>query len=168
FKTPETFLSVNDALEALRKNVVSFPLIIKPRWGMGSISIFEVENRNELEVLFNKTKRNILSTYLSFESQQNIENCVVIQEKLKGQEYGLDVINDLNGNYKVTCIKKKIAMRSGETDRAETITDSRLSRMGEKLSNQLKHIGNLDVDAFIVNEIPYVLEMNARFGGGYP
>ena len=135
---------------------------------MGSISIFEVENQAELRSSFNKTKRIIQSTYLSFESQQNIENCVVIQEKLDGQEYGLDVINDLDGNYKVTSIKKKIAMRSGETDSAETITDPRLNRIGEKLSNQLKHIGNLDVDAFIVNETPYVLEMNARFGGGYP
>ena len=168
FNTPKTFLRVKDALEAIRKKAISFPLIIKPRWGMGSISIFEVENREELEVLFNKTKRIIHSTYLSFESQQNIENCVLIQEKLDGQEYGLDVINDLHGNYKVTSIKKKIAMRSGETDSAETIIDARLNSMGEKLSNQLKHIGNLDVDAFIVDEIPYVLEMNARFGGGYP
>ena len=65
-------------------------------------------------------------------------------------------------------LKKKIAMRSGETDSAETVRDYRLSKIGEKLSRRLKHIGNLDVDAFIVNETPYVLEMNARFGGGYP
>ncbi len=168
FNTPRTFLSVKDVLEVIGEGEISFPVIIKPRWGMGSISIFEAENQTELEVFFNKTKRIIQSTYLSFESQQNIENCVVIQEKLDGQEYGLDVINDLEGNYKVTSIKKKIAMRSGETDSAETVRDYRLSKIGEKLSRRLKHIGNLDVDAFIVNETPYVLEMNARFGGGYP
>src|SRR5699024_1645729 len=37
-----------------------------------------------------------------------------------------------------------------------------------KLSNELGHIANLDVDVFMVNDVPYILEMNARFGGGYP
>lgn len=36
------------------------------------------------------------------------------------------------------------------------------------MSELLHHIGNLDVDVFLVNDTPYVLEMNARFGGGYP
>ena len=32
----------------------------------------------------------------------------------------------------------------------------------------MQHIGNLDVDVFVKNDKYYVLEMNARFGGGYP
>ena len=33
---------------------------------------------------------------------------------------------------------------------------------------KLRHIANLDVDVFMKEDIPYILEMNARFGGGYP
>ena len=168
FNTPLTFLSVVDAMKAVGKGLVQFPLIIKPRWGMGSISVFEAESFEELEVLYKKTENTVNSTYISCESQEDSENSVVIQEKLLGQEYGLDIINDLEGNYQVTIVKSKIAMRSGETDCAETVMDSDLDYMGEKLSKALGHVGNLDVDAFIVEGTPYILEMNARFGGGYP
>ena len=168
FNTPLTFLSVVDAVKAVRKGIVKFPLIVKPRWGMGSISVFEAESLHELEILYKKTKNAIDSTYLSYESQEDLEKCVVIQEKLLGQEYGLDIINDLEGNYQVTIVKSKIAMRSGETDCAETVMNADLDYMGMQLSKALGHVGNLDVDAFIVDGSPYILEMNARFGGGYP
>lgn len=59
-------------------------------------------------------------------------------------------------------------MRAGETDCAETINSKELINYGEKVSNTLKHIANLDVDLFLVKNKPYILEMNARFGGGYP
>ena len=168
FNTPLTFLSVPDALNAINIGKVSFPLIIKPRWGMGSISIFEADNLEELNVFYNKARIMIHSTYLTYESRKNSDNCIIIQEKIDGQEYGLDIINDLHGNYVKTIVKKKLAMRSGETDIAETIQNRELEQMGEQLGKALGHIGNLDTDAFLVKGIPYTLEMNARFGGGYP
>ena len=74
----------------------------------------------------------------------------------------------LNGNYMMTVVKKKYAMRSGEADCAETVETKELDHLGAKLSRIMRHIGNLDTDAFIVNGVPFILEMNARFGGGYP
>ncbi|KAA0944213.1 ATP-grasp domain-containing protein [Sporosarcina sp. ANT_H38] len=168
FNTPLTFLSSLDAVNAVQKNQISFPLIVKPRWGMGSISIFEADNIEELAVFYKKVGHSIQTTYLAFESQQDIENCIIIQEKIVGQEYGLDIINDLKGNYQTTIIKKKYAMRSGETDCSETVSNSGLEKVGEKLSGVMGHISNLDVDIFVMQGVPYVLEMNARFGGGYP
>ena len=88
---------------------------------------------------------------------------------ITGQEYGMDIINDLDGNYQNTIVKKKIAMRSGETDCAQTVDFPEVKLIGERLSKLLKHIANLDCDAFIdENGDVYILEMNARFGGGYP
>ncbi|MGG0671157.1 ATP-grasp domain-containing protein [Lederbergia citrisecunda] len=168
FNTPTTFLKVNDALKAVKQGEIHFPLMIKPRWGMGSISIFEADNIDELTVFYQRTLKTIQSTYLSYEALQNADACIIIQEKLEGQEYGLDIINNLQGDYEVTVSKEKIAMRSGETDCAEVVYHEGLEKVGEKLSNILKHIGNLDVDAFMVNGNPYILELNARFGGGYP
>lgn len=166
--TPITFLKPNVAVEAINNGDINFPVIIKPRWGMGSISIQQADNEEELLILYKKVKRQIFSSYLSFESQQDRENCVIIQEMIQGEEHGLDVINDLNRNYQNTIVKRKLAMRSGETDSAITIASPYLKSIGKLLSDKLQHIANLDVDVFLVDEVAYVLEMNARFGGGYP
>lgn len=168
FCMPKTYITIDSAYEALRKNVIKYPVIVKPRWGMGSIGVYEAENDAELTVLYNKTVSNIKRTYLHFESEQDLNRSVIIQEKLSGQEYGLDVINNLNGSYRNTIVKKKIAMRAGETDCAETINDYNLISLGEKIANTLHHIANLDVDVFLCNDKAFILEMNARFGGGYP
>lgn len=60
-------------------------------------------------------------------------------------------------------------MRAGETDIAEIVEIPELSSLGEKISRNLKHIANLDVDCFIAEDKRvYALEMNCRFGGQYP
>lgn len=168
FRVPHTYLSLESAFDALDKKEIAYPVFIKPRWGMGSISVCEAENDEELTVLYKKAKRDIGKTYLKYESAVNQEESVLIQEKLDGQEYGLDVINDLKGNYVNTSVKKKIAMRSGETDCAVTVNDSNLQELGRRLGLLMKHCANMDVDVFRVGSEYYILEMNARFGGGYP
>jgi len=166
--TPRTFLSKGSALEAWEKGEIKFPLYVKPRWGMGSIGLFEADNLTELEVMYEKTERAINESYLKYESLKDIDNSIIIQEKLNGQEYGLDVINDLNCGYRTTIVKKKYAMRSGETDCAVTVDLPVLKELGETLGRKLKHMGNLDADIFMVGDVPYILELNPRFGGGYP
>lgn len=168
FDVPKTYISIEDAMEDINQKKVNYPMMIKPRWGMGSIAVFEAENEEELILLYKKARRNIEKTYLKYESAEDIDKSILIQEKIDGQEYGLDIINDLNGNYINTVPKMKYAMRSGETDCAVTVDDPELKKIGGKLSEVMHHIGNLDTDVFISGEKYYVLEMNARFGGGYP
>ena len=168
FNVPKTYIEMKDVYKELKNESINFPLILKPRWGMGSIGIYEADNIEELNIFYKKIERQIQKTYLKYESAQTRGSNILIQEKLEGQEYGLDIINDLSGNYITTFVKKKIAMRAGETDCAETINSKELINYGEKVSNTLKHIANLDVDLFLVKNKPYILEMNARFGGGYP
>ena len=166
--TPKTYLSPDGALYDIEHEKISFPLIIKPRWGMGSIGVFEADDEYELWVLYRKAQKIIMSSYLKYETQNKLDEGVLIQVKLQGQEYGMDVMNDLKGCYQNTIVKKKYSMRSGETDCAETVDSIILKSLGYKLSHLLKHIANLDVDLFMAGDTPYLLEMNARFGGGYP
>ncbi|PKD44653.1 ATP-grasp domain-containing protein [Rhodohalobacter barkolensis] len=165
---PKTFIELEQAQRALQKRDIQFPLIIKPRWGMGSISIFKADNAEELKVLYKKVKREVKESYVKYESQVDPEHAVIIQEYLNGQEYGLDIINDLEKNYVTTFVKKKAAMRSGETDGAITEKNEILEKTGEQIAKSLGHIANLDTDCFLIDGKPYVLEMNCRFGGGYP
>lgn len=168
FNVPITALSLSEAKEMLDNNLVEFPLIIKPRWGMGSIGIYEADNFDEATVFYNKVMRDIQGSYLKYESNIDLQNSIIIQEKIKAVEYGLDVINDLDGNYQTTIVKKKKAMRAGETDSAIVIDSYELKEIGKRLSDIVKHPGNLDVDVLFDGQKYFVLELNARFGGGYP
>ncbi len=168
FDAPKTYVKVDDALKAVDGGQVEFPLIVKPRWGLGSIAVYEADNEEELNIFYKKARKNIMKSYLKYESADNVEESVLIQEKLSGQEYGLDVINDLDGNYVVTSVKMKYAMRSGETDSAITVENKKIEEIGQRISRYSKHPANLDVDVFVDGDKIYILEMNARFGGGYP
>ena len=167
-KTPRTYIDLSSVLGDIGKGIISYPVIVKPRWGMGSLAIFEADNEEELKIFYSKSKKEISNSYLKYEAEYDFDKCVLIQEKIQGQEYGLDIINDLNANYINTIVKKKMGMRSGETDCAITVDDDHIKEIGKKISVSLKHIANLDTDIFVTEDDIYVLEMNARFGGGYP
>lgn len=169
FQTPETYLELDKAKQDLMDRKLHYPLMVKPRWGMGSIAVYEADNEAELDVLYLKIKRDIEKSYLKYESAQNMEESVIVQEKIDGQEYGMDVINDLEGRYINAIVKMKRAMRFGETDCAMTVEEPVIRELGEEIAKISHHIGNLDVDLFKTQDgTCYVLEMNARFGGGYP
>lgn len=165
---PKTFLSIEDVRRALDTKDITFPLIVKPRWGMGSLEIYTADNLDELNIFYKKIKRNIEKSYLKYESKRDKNNCVIIQQKIIGEEYGVDIINDLNGKYRNTIIRKKIGMRAGETDAAEIVKNDEIEKITTQLALKTKHVCNLDMDILCDGNKCYVLEMNARFGGGYP
>jgi len=165
--TPKSWLDGKGAIRAAEEGEACFPFILKPRWGMGSLSVYEADDEQELLVLDRKIRREIGESYLKYEAARDPAN-VIIQEKIKGQELGLDVVNDLTGRCRTVVVKRKGAMRAGETDESVTVTVPELVKLGEELSRLLGHRGNLDVDVLKEGETYYVLEMNARFGGGYP
>ncbi|RUO37326.1 carbamoyl phosphate synthase large subunit [Aliidiomarina shirensis] len=167
--TPRTFNELGAVIAELEAGTLSFPLIIKPRWGMGSLSIFKVDTRKDLEFFYEYGKRQIEQSYLSILSREEIAKAIVIQEFIAGKEFGLDIFNDLAGNHLQTIAKQKEAMRSGETDMATIVDDARLEQLGSTLASHFKHVGNMDVDVLENSKGElFVLEMNARFGGGYP
>ena len=167
FYVPKTFISIDGLQQALNNNEVSFPIIVKPRFGCGSLSIATAYDKEDLDYLYKKSCREINSSYLRYESC-HIDQKVLFQEFLVGKEYGADIINDLHGKIQNIIIREKIAMRSGETDIATIVDIPKVKSELFRLGNLTKHIANMDCDIFIVDDKPYILELNARFGGGYP
>lgn len=166
--SPKTLTSLSKAKEAITNREFKFPLVIKPRWGSASIGIDIVDSIEELELTFKYQHLKLKKSILNISSQKDIENAILIQEGMNGDEYGMDILNDFEGNYIGTFVRKKLSMRSGETDKAVSIIDKRFDVIGKMISEKLRHIGNIDCDVFIVDGELYVLELNPRFGGGYP
>jgi carbamoyl-phosphate synthase large subunit len=166
--TPATFLKIDDVDQALARKDIDFPLVIKPRWGMGSIGVYEAENWKELEVLYSKCTKVVFTSYLSYESKEDSENSILVQEKKTGDEFCMEVINDLETRYVNTFVKRKKDMRGGEDQKAVTERNPLLEKTGKKISEVLGHIASLDVDCFVCDGVPHIIEMNARFGGHYP
>lgn len=167
FNTPKTYLSLEDTINAIDSGEIKYPVIVKPRFGCGSIAMSIAEDEMALLYYFRRNTRAINKSYLKYESSA-VDEKIIYQECLVGQEYGVDIINDLEGNFQNAIAKKKIAMRAGETDIAELVCEPGILDEARRLGKITKHIANMDVDMFLVNGVPYVLEMNARFGGGYP
>lgn len=166
-KSPKTFVSLEDAKRALETGELHFPLFMKPRWGSGSIGLESIADMEELDIYYHLLMKKIKKTILATASVG--DEYIMIQEKLTGSEFGLDVMNDLEGNNVAVSVKQKLAMRAGETDKAVTVDLPEVREIGHKIGAALKHIGNLDVDVMQNDKGEYcVLELNPRFGGGFP
>lgn len=164
---PKTYVTLASAKEALAKGEIAFPLFMKPRWGSGSIGLETIDDMEELDIYYHLLMKKIKKTILATASVG--DEYIMIQEKLTGNEFGLDVMNDLEGNNVAVSVKQKLAMRAGETDKAITVDLPEVREMGAAIGRNLKHIGNLDVDIMQRANGDYcVLELNPRFGGGYP
>lgn len=164
---PKTYVTLTSAKEALAKGEIAFPLFMKPRWGSGSIGLETIDDMEELDIYYHLLMKKIKKTILATASVG--DEYIMIQEKLTGNEFGLDVMNDLEGNNVAVSVKQKLAMRAGETDKALTVDLPVVREMGATIGRNLKHIGNLDVDIMQRANGDYcVLELNPRFGGGYP
>ncbi len=150
FETATTWLDLEGVKQALDSGELAFPVYVKPRSGFGSRNTFKARNWKELEVFF------------------GLEPDMIVQETLGGDAYDFDILNDLQGKtLSVVCWRKSLS-RMGETEQAVTVHDDRITEVGTRLANLLGHAGPLDADLFVWNGKVYVLEINLRFGGGYP
>lgn len=165
---PKTFVLLEAVRDTLRRDALTFPVMVKPRWGTASIGLYCPTDETELELAYRLARKQIERSIIAEVSALDPSRCVIIQEFLRGEEYGLDVINDLEGRYVTTLVRRKLGMRAGETDRAVTCHDPELEALGERIGRLLGHVGNLDCDVIRGPESFGILDMNPRFGGGYP
>jgi len=152
FLSPHTFIDIDHFKTALNEGIIDFPVFIKPRTGSASTGITIVDSWEELEILVKKRKEPY-----------------IIQEYLRGQEYGLDIYTDIISREVVAVFpKRKIRMRAGETDKAVSVKNPELLELGRKFAEALQVAGPCDVDCFETDKGYYISDVNPRFGGGYP
>ena len=80
--SPKTFVDIHKAVDALEEGKLSFPLILKPRWGSGSIGIEIAYDKDDMMLINALLKRKIKKTILSNASVG--EDYIMIQQMILG------------------------------------------------------------------------------------
>lgn len=150
-KLVETVGSYEDAIRKINCGEWSYPLFAKLRDGSASIGIKKIATPNDFEGV----KENKQYIYQPF---------------INGTEYGVDVYFDMiSGDLVSVFMKKKIAMRAGETDKAVSVKSDIVLEEIKKLKDIKGLYGPIDVDVFVSNDGEvFINEINPRFGGGHP
>lgn len=166
-KVPLTWLASDDSIHI--SDISSF--ITKGRFGSASRGLHFADPSNVLKAI-NAASEEVTDRRGVMAEQQNafdVLDLVLVQEQIFGQEFGMDVISDFSGNYAGVLARKKITMRGGETDRAESVSAEPFEEIARQIAAVIPHPGTIDVDIIVdENDIPYVIDINPRFGGGYP
>ena len=150
-QTVKSYIDKEQFFIDVQKEVITYPVFVKPVKGSASINISKVTSNGEIEGLFSR-----------------FDN-LMIQEFMNGTEYGADVYIDMiSGEIVSIFAKEKIKMRAGETDKSVSIKDEKLFKVIEEFVNNTGFKGIIDIDIFKVYDQYYISEVNPRFGGGYP
>lgn len=162
--TPLTVLSIEEALDCLE-----FPMVVKPRWGQGSLGVFKADDREDLEMCLRVSSRTARKFAVACPEIDPLAPQVIVQDYLPGDEFGCDIVNDLSGGFRKVFVKRKLSMHSGETDVAESVNRPDIAALAELVGRWSGHLGCMDSDWRIDAEgKPRLIELNPRFGGGYP
>ena len=130
-----------------------FPLFMKPRYGAGSVS----------STIINKEVA--IDGNLANEDDEEF----IIQPYINGDEYGVNFYVDFKtGELTELFIMKKIRMRAGETEKSVSVYDTEIENIVKKLCENISFRGPIDMDVIKKGEKYYILDVNPRFGGGYP
>jgi carbamoyl-phosphate synthase large subunit len=128
----------------------SFPLIAKPARGSASIGVRTIEGVADLV---------------------GAADDIVVQARAAGHEYTVDVYVDLAGAVVEAVPRRRIEVRAGEVSKGRTERHGAATKVAGGVAERLAELGlrgPMNVQVFCDGEDVNVIEMNPRFGGGYP
>lgn len=143
-KTPATWLA------STLSGDVSFPLFVKPSFGMGS-----------------QGAKKVLSS-LELDSALQYSEDMIVQQYISGTEYTLDVLCDFEGRALSVVPRERLEVRSGEVSKGKTVDRPDLIQQAVYIVEKLGGIGPLTLQCMDTGSEVYWIEINPRFGGGVP
>lgn len=127
----------------------SWPMIVKPNHGSAGRLISVVHGPDDLPA--------------------SEPEPLIVQQLLTGPEYTINMFFDRTGKVQTVVPHRRVRTRAGEVEKGETERREDLCRIGWTLGELLEGVrGVICFQAIITPEGPFVFEINARFGGGYP
>lgn len=151
FAALQTYVSLDAFKRACDRGKIDFPVFVKPRCGSGSVGAHLVFTMEELE----------------YRSRQRDD--LMIQEYVQGIEYAADAYSDmLSGQPVAFFLREKLRKRDGETDKCVSAVDDLLCEQVFRFIREFGLTGPLDLDVIHAKGLYYIIDVNPRFGGGYP
>jgi carbamoyl-phosphate synthase large subunit len=129
---------------------LKYPLFIKPRFGRGSVGAYPVRDEDELRF------------FLKYISDP------IVQEYLPGKEYTIDLLADFNGEIISVVPRERMVVRSGVTDRGQTLNHPGMIALATEAAKALDIRGPSNIQVKLQDDIPKMFEVNPRFSGGIP
>ena len=144
-----------DIPQKIDKCAPIFPLFIKPYDGSLSKDIFVINEKSEL------TAYHLTNTKLMF---------MEYIDPSQNDEYTVDTYYDKDGVLKCVVPRKRIFVRSGEVNKAVTHKNEIISFVKDRLNTIQGAVGCLTMQFFFNSNTKRIvgIEINPRFGGGYP
>lgn len=144
--TPQTWLP-----SQLSEDIPNLPIIIKPRKGSSAKGIRILKSIEEFNSII-----------------KIIDNDYIVQKYIYGYEVTVSIFGDEKGNCYEIVQRKRLKVRGGEIERGVTIKDPSIFQITKEFVEKYRPNGAINIQ-FIVNKDKYkILEINPRFGGGYP
>jgi carbamoyl-phosphate synthase large subunit len=146
------------ARQALAREVLahpaawSFPLVVKPRWGSAGKGVEVVASVDALRAV------------------PDLREDSIVQEICPGNEHTVNVLVDREGRCRCAVPHLRMEVRAGEVSKAVTVKHPGLMRLAAEMAETLPDAyGAFNFQCFLSGESDLrVIEINARFGGGYP
>lgn len=155
-KTSDYFISRSiNVPKSIDKSNPSFPLFIKPFDGSLSTDTFLIEKQEQLTEYHLTNDRLLFMEYIS---------------KDEYDEFTVDMYFGKDNKVKCIVPRKRILVRAGEVSKALTSKNIVVNFLKEKLDRIDGATGCLTVQVFLSRENDNIvaIEINPRFGGGYP
>ena len=130
----------------------TLPLLVKPNRGSASVGV------------------HVLHSFDALAAAATAGDGLIVQELIAGQEHTINVFFNSRGQCICALPHVRIEVRAGEVSKAMTLKHPGLIQTARRLVEALPGAyGALNVQCFLTatDEIR-VIEINARFGGGYP
>jgi carbamoyl-phosphate synthase large subunit len=132
--------------------VESYPVMVKPRRGSGARSIHAARDAAEAEFFC-----------------RYIPEAVMVQRLMRGPEFSIDTLSDLDGRCLNAIPRTMIESRGGESIKGTVIDDPELVALGRDVVEALGVRGPSTVQVFRDAEMGLgITDVNTRFGGAFP
>lgn len=128
------------------------PLLIKPRYGSSSIGVHTVDDLDRLRLL-------------------TANQPYLVQTLAKGQEYTVDLFIDQTGVCRCAVPRVRLETRAGEISKGVTDRNEAVIALAKQVCDTLpgaQGVMNLQVFYDTDSGRCEIIELNTRFGGGYP
>jgi carbamoyl-phosphate synthase large subunit len=129
---------------------VTYPVVVKPRFGRGSLHVFEARNERELRFF------------------EGYVPDAVVQDYLAGIEFTVDVCSDFDGRVISVVPRERLVIRAGVSDRGVTRRNRVVMDFACHVAESMHLCGPSNIQCKWDGSEVGLIEVNPRFSGGIP